>query len=299
MSSRPLFQKGQPTHWVLDWDGSITKKDTLDALVKISAAGRPSCPIADHWQRVSQAYMADYTATLNQLVPDGTLPATIREEKRLLSKLRDVEQRSLDRVHSAAIFTGLTKQCIEIGAKQAVQAGQVQLRNGFASFFEHIESQKSNTFTILSVNWSRHFIHSCLGASGVVVASNAIVSNELDGISAGEPSSGRIVPASAGGKHPVASSGDKLLRFEEMQQDNAAKVYIGDSWTDIECLLAAHLGVCVRDDPMGSSQKTLASALERLGVPCPRLKDWRQDSKPAVVWVRDFAELLQWVETRS
>ncbi|USP75304.1 hypothetical protein yc1106_02578 [Curvularia clavata] len=301
MSSRLLINKGQPMpmHWVLDWDGSITKKDTLDALVKISAAEHPTSPIADHWQCVSQAYMADYTATLNQLVPDGALPTTIDEEKHLLSKLRDVEQRSLDRVYSSGIFTGLTKQGIDIGAKQAIQTGQVQLRNGFSSLFEHIESQKSNTFAILSVNWSRHFIHSCLEASGIIVASNAIVSNELDGIPAGEPSSGRIIPAFAGDKHPLISSGDKLLKFGQMQQEDTAKVYIGDSWTDIECLLAADLGVCVRDDPMSSSQKTLAKALDRLRVSCLRLKDWRQDSNPAVVWVKDFTELLQWVETRS
>ena len=82
-----------------------------------------------------------------------------------------------------------------------------------------------------------------------------------------------------------------------MQETTAPKVYIGDSWTDIESLLAADLGICIRDDPMGSSQRKLAEALERLSIPCPRLRDWEQNDEPSVVWVSDFGEIMDWIET--
>ncbi|EUC41534.1 hypothetical protein COCMIDRAFT_40310 [Bipolaris oryzae ATCC 44560] len=296
MSTKLLFKKDQPVHWILDWDGTITKRDTLDALVSISAAEKPDFPTMDHWKSVSQAYMDDYTATLKQLIPTGALPITIVEEKQLLLRLKQVEQRSLDRVHSSTIFTNFTHQGIESGAKQVIESGQVQLRTGFPSFFKHIQSREGDAFAILSVNWSRHFIHSCLAASKISVASHAILSNELDGISAGVPSSGRIVAAGSREPDPIVSSGDKLQIFEQMHEVNAHKVYIGDSWTDIECLLAADLGICIRDDPMGSSQKTLVEALTRLGVACPRLKDRRQHNGCGVVWARDFTEVLEWME---
>ncbi|KAF5850369.1 hypothetical protein GGP41_002615 [Bipolaris sorokiniana] len=296
MSTKPLFNKDQPIHWILDWDGTVTKKDTLDALVSISAAEKPEFPTMDHWKSVSQAYMDDYTATLKQLIPTGALPTTIVEEKQLLAKLKEVEQRSLDRVHSSAIFTNLTHQGIELGASRVLELGQMQLRTGFPSFFKHIQSREGDAFAMLSVNWSRHFIHSCLAASKISVASHAILSNEFDGISAGVPSSGRIVAAASGELDPIVSSGDKLRNFEQMQELNGPKVYIGDSWTDIECLLAADLGICIRDDPMGSSQKTLADALTRLGVPCPKLRDRRQYKDHGIVWARDFTEILEWME---
>lgn len=304
MSTRPLFKPNQPIQWILDWDGTMTQKDTLDALVKISAAENAASPITDHWQRVSQAYMDDYAATWKKLVPGGVLPATIREEKLLLSQLKEVEQRSLDRVHSSAIFTGLTPKAIETGASKAIQTGQVQLRNGFSSFYHHICSRDDHSLAILSVNWSRHFIHSCLNASGISLAPHAIVSNELDGISAAEPSSGRIVAASPDNHDhdPILSSSDKLHRFEHMQLVNRPKIYIGDSCTDMECLLAADLGICIRDNPMSTSQITLAQTLQRLGLPCPRLRDWKQDSPHntaptnTIVYIQDFTELLQWLE---
>lgn len=296
MSTKPLFKKDQPIHWILDWDGTITKKDTLDALVSISAAEKPDFPTVDHWKSVSQAYMDDYTATMKKLVPTGALPTTIVEEKQLLAKLKEVEQRSLDRVHSSAIFTNLTRRGIELGASRVVESGQVQLRTGFPSFFKHIQSREGDAFAILSVNWSCHFIHSSLATSNISVASNAILSNELDGISAGVPSSGRIVAAASGEPDPIVSSGDKLQIFEQIKEANEPKVYIGDSWTDIECLLGADLGICIRDGPMGSSQKTLADALTRLGVPCPKLREWGQHKGSGVFWVRDFTEVLEWAE---
>jgi phosphoglycolate phosphatase-like HAD superfamily hydrolase len=43
-------------------------------------------------------------------------------------------------------------------------------------------------------------------------------------------------------------------------------IYVGDSATDLEALLAADVGVCVRDEIMGASQLELADALTRIGV---------------------------------
>ncbi|KNG49016.1 haloacid dehalogenase-like hydrolase protein [Stemphylium lycopersici] len=219
----PLFRRGQPMHWILDWDGTITTKDTLDTLVHISSTRKPDFPTTDHWNRVSQAYMDDYSATLKLLVPDGLLPTTVRDEKRLLGQMRHVELRSLERVSDSGIFAGLTEQTIDEGAGKAIQSGQVQLRNHFSSFHKHVQESKGQTFNILSVNWSRHFIWSCLGAAGVTVPCDAIVSNELDSISAGEASGGRIVSAVTAYRNLIVSSGDKLQTLEQMPRIDAPK----------------------------------------------------------------------------
>jgi 2-hydroxy-3-keto-5-methylthiopentenyl-1-phosphate phosphatase len=303
--STKTFKRNQPIHWILDWDGTITKKDTLDSLVSIAATAKPNFPTREHWTRVSQAYVDDYSKTLEQLSPDGSLPTTIGAEKRLLGKLRDVEQRSLDRVSSSGIFAGLTGQTINTGAHQAIASHQVELRNGSSSFFQHVQSQGSDP-VILSVNWSRHFIQSCLFAASISLPHSCIHSNELDQIDSGNPSNGHIVSTDPS-EDVIISSGDKLRALEHMRTSHSNTrssetppiVYVGDSWTDIECLLAADLGICVRDEPAGSSQKKLIEALDRLGVECPRLRDWKNTNKGGIVWARDFCEIKDWVDSLS
>jgi hypothetical protein len=166
--------KASPIHWILDWDGTITKKDTLDALVNISAAANPGFPTQDRWNDVSKAYMDDYTATLSQVAPDGKLPTTVSGEKHLLAQMKPVEQRSLHRVSSSGIFAGLTKKAIEAGAKQAIDSRAVEVRSGFLGFSRHIRHDRvDDGLTLLSVNWSRHFIQSGSSTSKPEVASGS------------------------------------------------------------------------------------------------------------------------------
>ncbi|CAO2648968.1 Nn.00g099170.m01.CDS01 [Neocucurbitaria sp. VM-36] len=293
-------------HWVLDWDGTITRHDTLDALVNISASTKPDFPTLDYWKRVSQAYMNDYTATFAELAPGGVLPNTVEEEKYLLKTLKAVEQRSLDRVSSSGIFSGLTAAHIEAGVRKSISSGQIGLRPGFAQYLESIRSGSINTssqttslISILSVNWSQHFISSCLRTFNTPLETSTILSNELEGLQGARPSNGHIGPTNG---TMIISSDDKLRCLERMKKERAASgtsipiVYVGDSWTDIECLLAADLGICVRDEPIGSSQRKLAEALDRLGIKCPRLADWREADDWKVVWVRDFVEIRDWYE---
>jgi hypothetical protein len=155
---------------------------------------------------------------------------------------------------------------------------------------------KDDKLHVLSVNWSRHFISSCLKANGAELDSDLIFANELDGIAEGEPSTGQISPDD---HIKIISSGDKLRYLERMREENPAPiVYVGDSWTDIECLLAADLGICIRNEPMGSSQKKLAEALERLGVMCPHILDQSGAAQSQIVWAKDFTEISKWMKDR-
>jgi 2-hydroxy-3-keto-5-methylthiopentenyl-1-phosphate phosphatase len=282
-------QETYPTRWILDWDGTITKKDTLDTLVNIAANTKPDFPTQDHWKRVSKAYMDDYTATLEELAPNGYEPTTIEGEKALLKALKEVEQRSLDRVGDSELFAGLRKSDLETGASNAIKDKKIKLREGFSSFYK---SRHWDNLTILSVNWSRHFIYSCLKACDIEIPPSAILSNELSNITSGLPAAGYVM--SANPPHArIVSSSDKLRRLEDIRQNAKGTpiVYVGDSWTDIECLLAADYGICIRDEPMGSSQRQLAEALERLGVQCLRLKGRVVGDDGKLFWAKDFTEI--------
>lgn len=301
MSTKPPSLK-RPIHWILDWDGTITQNDTLNALVNIAASSKPSFPTTSQWKSVVDAYISDYTSTLHSLTPNGTLPSTIEAERNLLQDLKPAEQRSLDRVFASQIFKDLTRPDIEDDAKKAIESGEISLRPGFLDFFHSISHQSSDvdvqnsTFHILSVNWSRHFISSCLLASSIHLNSSHILANELDGITEGRISSGEISPEE---NLKIISSGDKLRHLKAIREKAGGEgsvVYVGDSWPDIECLIDADVGICMRDEETGSSQRKLGEALERIGVVCLKLGEKGGMGKEGVRWARDFVEIRRWAD---
>ncbi|KAF2630715.1 hypothetical protein BU25DRAFT_334718 [Macroventuria anomochaeta] len=309
MAARPPLDPSQPTHWILDWDGTITRRDSLDALVSIAASSKPNSPVLEEWKRVSEAYMSDYIAAMEKLAPGGKLPRTVQDEKKLLQALASVEQASLDRVSESQIFAGLTRKLLDEGAKSLIDSKKVEMRNGFAQFLKLRQSRGHDGLDLLSVNWSRHFISSCLRAAGAPVEKGAINANELGGIERDLVSNGKISPEEDA-EMLIISSGDKLehmarLRKPACESRNSSLdssrpiVYIGDSWTDIECLLEADLGICIRDEPLGSSQRKLAERLQSLGIHCPHLHDWKKADERQVVWARNFTEIQAWMEAQQ
>jgi phosphoglycolate phosphatase-like HAD superfamily hydrolase len=292
MSTTTSSPHSKPIHWILDWDGTLTQKDTLNALVSIAAATKPTFPTHDRWKSVVDAYISDYTSTLASLTPNDNLPHTLAAESKLLKDLKPVEQRSLDRVSESKIFEGLTRDSLADGAKKAVQSGEVALRSGSVDFVQSI-SATNDRLHILSVNWSRHFIASCLEAAGINLDRDLIFANELAGIEEGEASTGEI-------RRKIIASDDKLRYLETMRDMGRGEVvYVGDSWTDIECLLAADVGICIRDEPRGSSQGKLAEAMERLGVSCVPLLGGAESQGSQVFWARDFVGILEWARGRG
>jgi 2-hydroxy-3-keto-5-methylthiopentenyl-1-phosphate phosphatase len=307
-----------PIHFVLDWDGTITKKDTLDALVTIAADAKPDFPTQERWKFVVNAYLSDYTSTYDKLVPNGNLPTTLEAEKKLLQDLKPVEQRSLDRILQSRIFKDLTREQLFDGANLAIANGSVSLRPGGPHFIRSRRDSNPHAIHILSVNWSRTFISFCLEYSVAEIPMDFIFANELGNIQKGEPSTGEIGER---GDIKIISSGDKVRYLEMMRaarqaggvftrsgmesvdvgdsRDLGPLVYVGDSWTDVQCLLAADLGICIRDEPIGSGQRKLAEALERLGVACVHIKDFSEVGKGQVVWARDFVEIQEWVDRRG
>lgn len=332
---RRLLTPNQPIDWYLDWDGTITIKDTLDTLVSIAAQKKPDVDVQTLWKHLGKAYYDDFSALHSEQMKHP--PTTLEGEKKFLRVIEAAEIRSVDRVSDSGIFSGLVSADISQGAARALGSNEVQIRPGFSEFLSLISPNGSGeTFqgdlAILSVNWSARFIEECLRAArlGPKLQKTrlSIRANELENLGlkvepfrcaerddsqinpggkdgwSETPSTGRIVPGP--GMHSrIVFSHDKLEVFSKPEASNtqdkpAPKVYIGDSWTDLECLLAADLGICIRDDPMTSTQQKLADSLQRLGVECRRLQDLLDSSEPetdecSVVWVQDFREVNAWL----
>ncbi|PSN65620.1 hypothetical protein BS50DRAFT_575598 [Corynespora cassiicola Philippines] len=324
--SNPDARTRPPIHWVLDWDGTITKRDTLDALVNIATEAKPSSPVPEKWRQLSEAYLEDYDCTLKKLLETSSqLPSSVGDERKLLLALQDVEERSVNRVSESGIFHDLTAGLLAAGAAKTISSGSAQLREGYMNFARHVRSSedglnaKSDKISILSVNWSTRFIAECLKATNESLGKDIdIYANELSGIAKGEQCSGYIVESPIAGMK-IISSHDKetvLARLKQCEavplppvnkhlempklptkDDGSRIVYVGDSWTDFGSLLSAPLGICIRNDAITSTQQKLADSLERVGIRCPHIQDMEQADGWRVVWAKDFEEIAQCLDS--
>jgi hypothetical protein len=168
---------------VLDFDGTITTKDTIEALAQSAIAlQNPSLPpsqlsqtpTAEAWNNCKSQYLADLSAHYekeNQEPSDGgvvTGLGGLEREQRSLDALRDVEWASVKRVGESGIFKGLSKESLREKGRAAT-AGDPQdgndvavvVRKGFPEFVTWI-GQIGGQWGIVSVNWSRMWVRGVL-----------------------------------------------------------------------------------------------------------------------------------------
>ncbi len=66
------------------------------------------------------------------------------------------------------------------------------------------------------------------------------------------------------------------------------KIYVGDSLTDIECLLAVDVGIIISENGAGS----LIGTLGRLRFIVRHISCYRTSEKASLWWARNFEEIL-------
>jgi hypothetical protein len=295
---------------VLDWDGTITVKDTMFAYGKIADIRDARLNREQNGSKLFQgfgkAWMDDYSKHEQVYSPKAHERKEVAQESAWLKSLSSVESSSAGRVESSGFFAGVTHSDISNAAKELLRDEAVSLRSGWQDLFLQAQDGTSprsiSNISILSVNWSESFIRASLktAASNSVpnggllpaIDNLAIAANEISGLHEPGGSSGRLTEAN----HAIIrTSFDKLQNFPSRQ--GFLNIYVGDSPTDFDCLLAADLGICIRDEPMGSSARTLAETMSRVGHVVEHvdsIKSWQQldTPKPKVFWAKDLSEVV-------
>lgn len=311
---------------ILDWDGTITQKDTLEVVAKIgydkhnlplNGSPKDYTPPAMAWNEVGKTYIDRYSLHQSQYTPKSDQRRTLQAEREWLASLRPVEAFGAQTAESTKVFRGVTASDVESAAKIAVETDSMTLRPGLPELLRYA-MPRSRT-TILSVNWSRAFIKHALAralkAKGTddafmsSITDNIIVeANEIQGLDQVGGSSGEL--RSADEADDIRTSADKLLRMPQYCQKRLKEpstpndteeisLYCGDSDTDLECLLAADVGVCIQDEPPNSTQQDLASTLERLKIqtrPIGSFSIARLGNAGCLWTAHDFHEILDVVK---
>lgn len=314
-----IMKLPRPIHLLLDWDGTLTRKDTLSLVGNIAYHANSDKSLSP-WSDFVNGWVNDYTEHANHYEPITSARTTLDQERKWLASLAPIENSSVHRVESSGIFKRVKASHVDHIAASSIRSGDLQLRSHWDSLFNTLLADPSNKISILSVNWSARFIRqSLLSASSSITSQETgslssyiqhmdIQANEISNIKRADGSDGRLSKDSSSG---IRTSADKLLRLphrcqqkldkcvstrEPAWQEEELVVYIGDSATDLEALLAADVGICIRDDPMGSSQKELSDTLQRIGVSIRHIDegiDVKQKADHVVYWTHGFDQVTE------
>jgi len=280
------------SHLILDFDDTLTTTDTIGLLAKAAYTLRPQSP---PWSHFVDAYLADYNH--HALSHPKTSRLTLADEAAYLASLVPVERASILRIEAAGVFKGLHITDI---AKAA--ASTVPLRPGFWDLCRPI-LDSGGAVDILSVNWSRAWIRSSLRNSvaleererfdlGVGIYSNDLVCDPDGIITTGEISREIVL----GGDDGIWTAAHKEKMMEHLIAKRGGEghvMYVGDSSTDLMCLLKADVGVVIGDK--------LDGVCERISVKLAcGLNDYTGVNSGGQLYkVQDFTELGRWVGRRN
>ncbi|KAK0351759.1 hypothetical protein LTR91_003245 [Friedmanniomyces endolithicus] len=176
-----IRRPGQPVHLVLDWDGTLTVKDTMALLGGLPRArdlrlynqrlyeseSEPPSHLrgeaevnglvdptpyasANQWDGIVAAYMEDYRAhkALHYPVTPKERPQEERaspdQYSRWLESLKVVEYASAERVTTSGFFRGVSTEDVASVARDALDSGALQLRKGWTPLFEMSVPQTGN-----------------------------------------------------------------------------------------------------------------------------------------------------------
>ncbi|CAG8976689.1 hypothetical protein HYALB_00010815 [Hymenoscyphus albidus] len=284
--------------FILDFDGTITTKDTISTLFKIaletqSSKGKDK---SQALQKIISEYSADFETHISSYTPKKEDQVTIQQEIDYQRSLRDVELRSFNRVSKSGIFAGLDEEEWCFRAGEAIEQGTVECRLGLRGFLSTIRGRRAlfddtvakGRWGIVSVNFSANFIKGFLVGLLVddMVEGIEILANEPreeDGVLEG--------PMISGKKEVIATSDGKLKamreliqRWQEKGEEIGQVFYFGDSGTDLECLTEADVGVILSDNQNGP----LMDTMKRLKMEVSHIDDYKERDGNALYWAPDF-----------
>jgi thiamine phosphate phosphatase / amino-HMP aminohydrolase len=267
-----------PKILLIDWDSTLTIKDTMSTFAFIGYGFQtPSHSKAKPWSEIVDAYLSEYHAHEASYKTPKTERKTVQSELSWLSSLYKVERSSFCRFESIGLFNNMSKAELQIRAVRAVREGQVELRPGWLDLFQASSEASPIQTSIISVHWSAAFIRGCLlqgaeleeqgKASQMHLQHVPVHANEMC-----TSVSSRACTDEAG----IHTSDGKLavLRKIVSVSDAESVVYVGDSTSDLHCLLAADLGICIRNEESPSSSQTeLMETLQRIGIEVEPLRN--------------------------
>lgn len=291
--------------FLVDFDETLTQtgKDTISRLAAAAYSAQRSQQLPP-WSHFVDSYVRDHDQHTRARPPETR--GTIAAEQEFLRSLRAVERASILRVEESGVFKGLDLPLFlraAVGDRQRL--GEL-MREGWWEATRKVlargDGGAGGKVAVVSVNWSRAWIRECLEGSAQPgedeVRRIEVYANELVVGDDGRTTTGfmdRWFGQEDGG---IWTGWDKLRVMKDMivreNEKSAAGtaalvVYVGDSTTDLLCLLEADVGII-----FGTK---LDAVCERLGIGIKNGLVTGMASGKELIRIEGWKEVEQWIDT--
>jgi 2-hydroxy-3-keto-5-methylthiopentenyl-1-phosphate phosphatase len=272
-------------HVFIDFDGTITTADTTE-LLGLFASKRNG--LEKEWATLSNEYNAKIAAH-HEAHPLHAVTESLRDVKdrdkliavivEWINSTRNIENQAVRRAHQYGIFKNLTPQQLHEAGRDAVVEGRIQIRDGFHDLVKHLNANQSGV-TVLSLNWSDHWIRGCIRPLLTQIMSNKIQIGQFGARLVGPKGGAQKLLT---GKHKLSCMKDRLGMGGVVDPI----VYIGDSVNDLQCMLHSDkvIVMCGPDWTYG-----VMRLLAILGESVPHVSECGKGFRFA--WAENFTEIL-------
>ncbi|KAF2764806.1 hypothetical protein EJ03DRAFT_281340 [Teratosphaeria nubilosa] len=269
-----MKKPARPVHLILDWDGTLTTKDTLAVLAGLTKArdGRIQIPgpagkardvSSVQWQDIVDGYMQDYTAHKASHFPKTGGPEAL---EKWLDSLEPIEYASAQRASDSGFFKGVSIGDVGPTVTHALESRALELRQGWEKLLSLVLVTECQVTIVSSVDFDKAELQSYINDM-------VIYANDIHGLNSPLGSSGRLVGNVRTAREKLACMKKAVAAHApSIEPERApAVIYVGDSATDFLCLNRASgsgrscdRGVWIFDGPEGDAEKMM----EKTFAPC-------------------------------
>ncbi len=226
---------------VMDWDDTITNKDTIQLVAEAAYITTPKFP--RDWSHFAELYYSNYKLYTENFGVRNTL----KDEFEFQKGLKQIELSSVNEYVGLQLFKDVTLKTLED------QASKVEIKPNFFQVFKKLYDSKVPVI-ILSCNWTSVIMSKIFKDHGFEQDENfQIITNEFEHIN--DKLTGQVKEDIS-----IRTGADKVEHVRKLLKElnnsgiQDAVYYIGDSATDILPMLEVDYGIIIGD---GSALKTL------------------------------------------
>lgn len=268
-SLKSFRSKSIPKVFVVDWDETITKEDTIKLVAQAAYSKKQEYePKFDHFVDI---YLKAFDEYNEEFQTKYGKRDTIEKELKFQTGMQNVEMSSINEIRRLKLFEGVTDQEFQ------AQADNVTLRPNFTDFLARCQELKIPVI-ILSVNWTKLIMEAVLKSCGYKENEFLkIIVNELEfrnGICTGNFNK----------SISVRTGLDKLNIVNDLIKKHGKTCFIGDSMTDLLSLIDSDIGIAIEEG-------SVIEAIKNLNFPIKNLSEAEELHKEEV-YVGNWAQIV-------
>lgn len=322
----------RPIHLILDFDATLTVNDTIVLLREIplqrnKRLSREIFPVPA-WSALESAYTEDYARHKKGesagAASDRSRPVVerARDYSQMLARRRVLEEQSMKRLEEWNFFRGVVRTDVCKAAETVVRDGRLKTRDHWTELLRlftrkegQAEAAAASKVSIISLNWSATFIRQSLLEAlklqsrddpelfKLITYDLQIHSCEIKGLNEPNGSSGQmqadVLSSDDKLKYLPPASGRSSAIHPERKPDPTAPylVYVGDSATDFDCLMAADTGVWLNPAANAEEAKMRCDQcfkpMELKVRPASEVDQGNELAENELVWAQNFEQITQ------